>query len=450
MRKSFVLIITLFVCVWKLTAAPVKYDKKSDEEPAKFFEREYSEYWKTIPEYQQFAIACSSNIFERDGMFHLDYSNRTVFDENTSTGEKILNEYWKIFDSEDLMNSYEELTKGEQNADYKELKQLLQKYPELSIIEIGKKEELTVTQVSRLYFVQDKQELLGIHDLEAWIDARRISILRWGISAGYISYEEADALIKPIALKIKEDYVSFGDFIAHWMAGYCYNEVYSSTCPDCTNNLIRAIETARAYIPFETLAFTGKNADKNHTMTLKDGIYTPSELAAKMIPVQKAYKRYWNEESDVSILEDLKKAEEEYPEASDITFTCHLVLMGVYSTTQEKIEYIESKMDYIQSLPRNSENKRYAFLMYFSNLTKAYEVEKVISLYKQLPQELQTDFEIYFNYGYANYLMSNICSTVLERDIYISRAKTVFKQLKGYGYSIGEFLDSWLEKMDLL
>lgn len=450
MRKSFLLIITLFVCLSKLAAAPVKYDKKSDEAPSAFFEREYSEYWKTIPEYQQFAIACSSNIFERDGMFHLDYSNRTVFDENTSTGEKILNEYWKIFDSEDLMNNYEELTRGEQNADYKELKQLLQKYPELSIIEIGNKEELTVTQVSRLYFVQAMQELLGVHDLEAWIDARRISILRWGISAGYISYEEADALIKPIAQKIKDDYKSFEDFIAHWMAGYCYNEVYSSTCPDCTKTLIRAVETARAYIPFEKLAFTGRNADKNHNMTLDEGVYTPSELAAKMIPVQKVYKRYFNDDANVSILQELIKAEEEYPEASDITFTCHLVLMRAFSATQERIQYIESKMDYIQGLPRSSENKRYAYIVYFSDLTKAYEVEKVISLYKQLPQEFQTDFDIYFNYGYANYLMSNICPTVLERDIYISRAKTVFKQLKSYGYSIGDFLDSWLEKMDLL
>ena len=142
---------------------------------------------------------------------------------------------------------------------------------------------------------------------------------------------------KKLIQKIKDDYVNFEEFISHWIAGYCYNAVFDSTCPDCTEALIAAIDTARAYIPFESLAFTGKNADKNHTMTLSECVYTPSALASKMIPMQKVYKRYWNDDPDKSVLEDMIKEEENYPEISDLVVLPHLVLMCTFSSAAERV-----------------------------------------------------------------------------------------------------------------
>lgn len=429
---------------------PVQYDSKSKESPEDFFEREYRTFWESLPEYQQFAIACSSNVFERDGMFHLDYSNRIVFNNKTSTGKSILNNSWKIKSYEQLMQNYEELTRGEQNANYRELKEALLKYPDLSPIEIGKKEDLNVTAVSRIYLVKDMMDKLGKHDIEAWIDARRISILRWGISAGYISYEEADPLIKTIVEKIKDDYVDFEDFISHWIAGYCYNAVFDSTCPDCTQALLKAVQTARAYIPFEELGFTGKNADPNHTMKLKDSVYTPSALAAKLIPMQKVYKRYWNDKPSKTILEDMIKEEENYPEISDIVFLPRLVLMANYSTEEEIVKYIESKNVYMYSLPEGSKTYDYAIRLYINMLNKTYQPQKVLSLYKSLSLSYQSDKDIYWHYAYANYLMSNLASSLLERDVYISRAVNLFLQLKARDYDLGNFINNWLKALEVL
>ncbi len=455
MRRAIISFTAVFIFAQilfaaSLFAAPVKYDKDSKQTPSEFFEKEYRSIWESLPEYQQFAIACSSNVFERDGMYHLDYSNRTVFDKKTSTGKQILNKSWKIYNYEQLMENYKELTQGEQDSAYKMLKELLLKYPDLSVIEIGKKEDLTITSVNRMYFVKDMMDVLGEHNLEAWIDARRISILRWGISAEYISYEEADALIKPIVQKIKDDYVNFEEFISHWIAGYCYNAIFDSTCPDCTEKLIAAIDTARAYIPFESLAFTGKNADKNHTMTLSECVYTPTAMASKMIPMQKVYKRYWNDDPDKSVLEDMIKEEENYPEISDLVVLPHLVLMCTFSSAAERVKFVESRTRYVYSLNEQSETFDYIIRVYLNDLLKIYEPEKVLSVYKTLPLTMQTNNAVYYDYGYANYLMANKSATVLERDVYISRAVNIFKQLIKRDYDIGSFMNSWLNAVESL
>lgn len=443
----FVSTVLLDAQVYSEKNPPVQFEKGKGKDPKQFFENEYRQLWDSLAEYEQFAIACSSNIFERNNQFHLDFSNKIRFNEDTREGIDVLNKNWKIFNYEQLMENFNELTEGEQNASYVRLKTLLEKYPKLSVIEIGKKEELTVTDVSRMYFVKDKKEVLGRHNLEAWIDARRISIIRWGIGAGYISLSEGTKLIKPIVTDIKNNYSSFEDFIAHWVAGYCFNEVYSSTCPECTEKLLKAIETARAYIPFEELSFTGKNADKKHRMTLSESIYTPSPEAAKLIPIQKIYKSYWTDEPSVSILEEMIAEEKKYPEISDLLLLPRYILMLNYSSITDRIAYVESKKEYLNSLPDNSQNYYFVMLVYLNDLNKSYQPQKVIDVYETLKDSLKKNQDIYFQYGYSYYLLANSGQSIIERDIYVSRAAAVFRRLKNSGYDLGENMSRWLEQV---
>ncbi len=423
---------------------PKQFDKNGSQSPSDFFEKEYRSIWNTLSEVKQFAIACSSNVVERDGQFHLDFANRIVFNSKTSTGKDILNEYWNIYSYEDLMENFNELTQGEQNQLYLDLKEEIEKNPELSFVELGIRENFSVTSVSRMYFVQDKKDVLGKHALEAWIDARRISILRWAIGADYISQEEALSLITPIVKKIKDDYSSFDEFIAHWIAGYCFNAVYDSTCPDCTESLIAAIKSAGAYIPFEELAFTGKNADKNHTLTIQEAVYTPGPQAEKMIPLQKAYKRYKTENSSAPIYQDFLKAEADYPQVSNLIIQYRLALMEKLVSPQQRIDYIESKMDFLKN---NLDLYTDVIRVYCRNLIENYEPEKFIDYYKSLPVKLQSDESIYYYYGYANYLMVKICNSILERDVYISRARNIFLQLQQRDFELGD-MGFWLNEVE--
>lgn len=435
-----------FLIVFILSASFIYAQNKNENgrDPRLFFEDEYRQTWDSLAEYEQFAIACSSNIFERNNQFHLDFSNKVLRNKKSKEGIDVLNENWGINNSDDLMKAFNELTEGEQNAAYVKLKALLEKYPEATVIEIGEKEELTVTEVSRLYFVKEMQGLLGIHNIEAWIDARRISIIRWGIGAGYISLSQGTHLIKPIVREIKNNYSNYEDFFAHWMAGYCFNEVFSSTCPECTEKLIAANDAARAYIPFEELPFTGKNADKNHCMTINEGVYTPSEEAEKMIPVQKVFVKYWKEEPSETVLADFIKEEEIYPQISNIIMLPRFVLMQLYSTADKRIDYVESKKEYLASLPQTSQNFSYVMKVYLSDLNKIYRPQKVVDIYDSLNDSLKKNQEIYYQYGYSYYLLAGISQSIVERDFCVSRAVTVFNRLKNNGFSLDKKMNSWL------
>ena len=457
MKKSICLIIALLLLTIPLIAQndqastefkPVEYSDKFNKLSRKdFFEKYHRSTWDSLSEIEQFAIACSSNIFQRNGQYHLDFSNRIVFDEDTRKGIEVLNENWEIFNYEQLIQNYNELIEGEQATSYKELEEILNRNPGLSVIDIGIKEGMSVSSVSRMYLVQAMKDKLGKHGIEAWTQARSISIIRWGIGAGYISQEEGYSLIEPVVKEIIDNYTCFDEFIAHWVAGYCFNAVYDSTCPECTEILIEAIDEARAYIPFEELKFTGVNADTSYCMKVLDAVYNPDEFASKMIPVQKVYKRYQKEQPSAELYEELLKVEQDYPEISDLLILCRYSMMLKFCDSKERIEYAESKLDYLKNNPNTQGLYSDIVRIYSSDLLRTYQPEKVIALYKTLPVQYQSDELVYYNYGYANFLMINICQTILEKNVYQSRAIDVFRRLYSRGYDIGDMVN-WLRVVE--
>ena len=68
-----------------------------------------------------------------------------------------------------------------------------------------------------ILFVNDTRELTGPHGIEAWDEGREITILRWGIASGYITSEEAMELIEPVLKRIRQNYISFEDYICHYI-----------------------------------------------------------------------------------------------------------------------------------------------------------------------------------------------------------------------------------------
>ena len=443
-KYLFAFLILIFsAAVW---ANQPKYNKDKKLSYSQFFEREYRAQWDKLSEIEKFGIACTSNIFERNNQFHLDFSNVTGFDEYTPTGIEILDKNWNIHNRDELLKNYVELEAGEQASEYNKLKGLLEKYPDLTVIEIAAKELLSVTEASRMYFVQEMKDKLGAHGIEAWVDARKISILRWGIGAGFIDKAEVLYLIEPIVNRIKDDYSGWEDFIAHYVAGYCYNAVYESTCPDCAKKILAAVESSRAYIPFEELNFTGLNADKEHVLTTDAAVYTPSAVASRMIPIQKLYRKDYSQ----AVLLDLIKEEERYPEISDMVFIWRLIMMCSYSSVQERVNYIETKLDYIDSLDKESSEYKNVNQIYMLGLIKLYEPAKAIELYESQSDSFKANVDLFYNYGYSYYLLANLSSTILERDIYISRAQNVFKRLKSHGYDLGTFIECWLKAVEAL
>ncbi len=98
----------------------------------------------------------------------------------------------------------------------------------------------------------------------------------------------------------------------------------------------------------------------------------------------------------------------------------------------------------IKTIPEDSDNYSDKMLAYFDELIENYQPEIIISLYKNLPQNLQNDQRFYYDYAYANYLMSYRCVTIIEKDIYNSRAADAFTRLKAHGFVLSDFLNCWL------
>ena len=100
-----------------------------------------------------------------------------------------------------------------------------------------------------------------------------------------------------------------------------------------------------------------------------------------------------------------------------------------------------------QALKEISEDSETYFddmLAYFDELLEKNQPEVIVSMYKTLPQNLQNDERFYYDYGYANYLMAFKCVTIIEKDIYNSRAADVFLRLKARGFVLEESLNCWL------
>ncbi len=426
-----------------ISIEPAEYDKKTKKTREQFFEENYRSLWNSLDEYEKFLISCSCVFFEINSQFHLDIASEVRFESKTKNATRILNENWNINSYEELMAAYNKLAEGEQDASFRSMLDLYNENPNSSEIEICEKENYNIVGLSRFYLAGYFKDKIGSHCLEAWVEGRKISLIRWGIGAGYISYKDGINLIKPIAEKLKDDYVSFDDFIGHWIAGYCYNDIYNATTKNWIKGILEAIENSRAYIPLEELNFTGKNADKNHVMTAQDGIYKISDKAAQYMTINKLYCDYSDDKADKSTLKNLIAEENKYPEITGITFYFHYNLICQFSSTSERVAYMESKIDYVNSLAKNDHD--YILKEYFSDLLKINKCEKVLELYDSLPQDLKTDEDFYYFYAYANYLKSLKCESIIERDVYSSRAFTALIKLNSMGYELDPFMIQFLQ-----
>ena len=119
-----------------------------------------------------------------------------------------------------------------------------------------------------------------------------------------------------------------------------------------------------------------------------------------------------------------------------------------YSSITDRIAYVESKKEYLNSLPDNSQNYYFVMLVYLNDLNKSYQPQKVIDVYETLKDSLKKNQDIYFQYGYSYYLLANSGQSIIQRDIYVSRAAAVFRRLKNSGYDLGENMSHWLEQIE--
>ncbi|MBO4640424.1 MAG: DUF1266 domain-containing protein [Treponema sp.] len=417
---------------------------KSVKDNTDFFEKNYRATWDRLSEFEQYAIAFSSNFFELHDQYHLDFSCLTVYKKDHDDPKKILATEWNIGSKEKLLEVFDWLLTEGHSAAFQKLSALLDKYPEMNVFDIAQKEELSISNISRLLYVEATRKSLGIHNIEAWDLGRAIAIMRWGIASGYINVEEVTKLCTPVVEKIRKDYVSWYDYISHFVQGRYYFGL-----DECTEELRQSTSysadtEAFSYIPFASLIFTGENADPQKAYTGHVVISNNNTQRKEWRKVQELYK---NEQTQETIKKLCDFEEGDYSEYPGIFLEWHLNLLEDYGTDQEILDYIYSKSDYIESLSVEGNLYHEVMYCYLRTLNNSFQPEKVIQVVLSLPDLVQRNTYVIYQYGFANYLMISFCDTQRELEYYTENAIRVFDILQQNDFTLDNIIAAWLERV---
>ena len=399
----------------------------------------FAQTWEQLTDLEKYAVAFSSNLFELNQENHFDFSNKS----NAEEGKNILKDSWGITDYKSLVDNFKDLDASGHSGSYDALLELFNKHEKQTVLEIAHAENLDVIQTTRLYYIEAMKDVLGSHGIEAWDEGREITTLRWGIGAGYISYDEAVSLIEPVVERITKNYVSWDDFMAHYIAGRGFYGLYFSSYQSMAENAIKAAETSRKKIPYKEIKFSGENADKKHEMTLKQSIYKPSAAALKWEEVQKLN----NTEPSVQVLSSLEELEAGFPECKGITFFWHLSLLKKFSDNKNVAAYIELNENYWSALPIEDEVSINTKYFYMYALNGINQPQKALQVFETLPDAVKTNPYVYYQYACAYFILSQITPVESEKTIYQSRAVNAFLQCEKLGIQLNDYVRNWIKSV---
>ena len=423
---------------------PVKYDASKKQDTIAFFNKNNKEIWEKLPENEKFAIAFSSNLFELNGQYHLDFDGRVRLSEDSADPAQLLKDSWGIENGEQLLETFNSLEESGHSGAYKGLVELIEKDPDKNPLKIAAEQGFNMMEATRLCFAEETSGVLGEHGIEAWDEGREITILRWGIAAGYISSDDAMNLIEPLIKRIRQNYISFEDFSSHYIMGRQFYALYDGNYERLGEYAKAASYSARAYIPFENLLFTAENADKAHVMTYSDCLFNPSDFFTGWDKIMNLYRQKISIEGADLLL----KYEKEIPECKPLLFPLHLSMLKYYGRFEDMITFVDDNMAYLESLPKEEDLYYNTTYQYLRALNICFKPQKFFSVYEKLPENLQLTAYYYNQYAYANYLMINLSTSQKEFDYYKQKAANAFKTLKQYDYDIGQRLDAWLQSIE--
>lgn len=435
------------LCLRNLIKAirPKKFDSKSGENAEDFFNNNYRNIWNKLPENEKYAIAFSSNLFELNDEYHLDFEGMVAFSGYPADCENLLSGSWDIESHDDLVETFKDLEASGHSGAYQKFCDILDKHPGQDVFAIAEEEGLSIMETCRLCFVNDTRELTGRHGIEAWDEGREITILRWGIASGYVTSEEAMELIEPLIKRIRQNYISFEDYICHYIIGRQFFGLYEGNYEIRGLSARDACPTAAAYIPFDELVFTAENADTAKTMTFSTCTYKPSASFLKWERVMQLYRQDTSEE----IITALEQLEEELPEFKNILFNWHITLLYECDKSQELIKFTENHKELLDALPKNQLIYSDSVFLYMSALNDNYQPLKALQIFGEATEQQGFMLSTYllYQYGYANYLMMNLCGTQFEFEMYKQAAIEVFTLLEQYNYEMPGLIENWLENI---
>ena len=242
-----------------------------------FFENEHRSEWNALSEDEKKIIALTCH----DLAVFSDYDFCCTA--NTGDGRNAAD----VLSADYVINSKEELLSVLENShqkklinNYKNFLNILNSKPEKNPVEIGLELCLSKPEISRLFFVRNMAERLGPNGISVLDDINKLVVLRLGIGAGYLTYEEAMDIAVPIADKVLNSYSSYEDFFAHYIAGREFDNIQYNIHVLIASTDIVIYELTEYRLPVDEIKFSGKT---ENPLRIEYSLYNPSQDSMDMV-----------------------------------------------------------------------------------------------------------------------------------------------------------------------
>ncbi|MDE6567356.1 MAG: DUF1266 domain-containing protein [Lachnospiraceae bacterium] len=182
-------------------------------------------------------------------------------DGNKEAAARILKQSWNITDRRELLVQIQNLlttgSRKEYRKEAKEMKAMSKKELRTAL------KQLSGDTLNHYNMVQYNWKKWKKKGLLAWDMCRVSHLAQWGYVAGYITIEEAQALIEPAAGKIAENFDNWDDVQQNWLDGYALYAAIDAENPAGTDYEVRQKK-------YEEL----KEAQNKETKLYDDSLFT--------------------------------------------------------------------------------------------------------------------------------------------------------------------------------
>lgn len=140
-------------------------------------------------------------------------------DDNKKAAVNILEQSWEIKDRTDLLKQIKALlTTGDRKGYRKEAKEMNRMSKK--DLKVAMK-QLSGSLLAHYQMVQYNWKTWQEKGLVAWDMCRVSHLIQWGYVAGYVSLEEAQALMEPAAKRLKDNFTTWEEVQNNWLDGFC-------------------------------------------------------------------------------------------------------------------------------------------------------------------------------------------------------------------------------------
>lgn len=186
------------------------------------------------------ALALSGIAAATESLNHEKLEFAVLNQASTDYWKKVLTQEWGINRRDQLLEKLSFLESSGDSQVYQNLALILKENRNLTINQMGVKFNYDRYLVNRLYFVQEKQELIGDRALRAWDYSRIAFLCRIGYQVGFLSPKEAWDHLQQMLTKVEGLYRSWEDYAANYIMGVIFRALESGREIEAGNQALRA------------------------------------------------------------------------------------------------------------------------------------------------------------------------------------------------------------------